>query len=57
MEYITMENIKPIDYYNKCDICDRTVNLNECNICKELYCIKCEKFVKNCCSYCTPGSC
>lgn len=57
MEYITMENIKPIDYYNKCDICDRTVNLNECNICKELYCIKCEKFVKNCCSYCTPCSC
>lgn len=49
---ITFDNIQHPDYYNKCEICDRTSNLNECNICKDLYCIKCEIFKKNVCHYC-----
>lgn len=52
MEIITLDNIRHYNFYNKCDICDRTKNLNECNICKDLYCIKCEIFKKNLCSYC-----
>ena len=49
---IILDNIKHPDFYNKCDICDRTRNLHECNICLDLYCIKCERFKKNMCSYC-----
>jgi len=48
---ITLNSIKHPDHYNRCEICDRTHNLNECNICLELYCIKCENF-KKICTYC-----
>ena len=37
---IILDNIKHPDFYNKCDIC------------LDLYCIKCERFKKNMCSYC-----
>lgn len=52
MDKITLDNIKKPDCYNRCEICERTSNLNECNLCKELYSIKCEIFKKNLCSYC-----
>ena len=29
---ITLNSIKHPDHYNRCEICDRTRNLNECNI-------------------------
>ena len=50
-KWITLNSIKHPDYYIRCEICDRTRNLNECNICLELYCIKCENFKKTC-RYC-----
>jgi hypothetical protein len=43
MEIITLDNIRHYNFYN---ICDRTKNLNECNISKDLFCIKCEIFKK-----------
>jgi hypothetical protein len=49
---ITLKNILHPNDYNYCDICNRKHNLNECNNCLELYCIKCEIFKKNMCSYC-----
>jgi len=39
---LTYDNAKPYLHYNKCEICERKHNLNECNICKELYCQKCD---------------
>ena len=48
---ITLNSIKHPDHYNRCEICDKTSNLNECIICLELYCMKCENF-KKICTYC-----
>jgi hypothetical protein len=48
---ITLNSIKHPDHYNRCEICNRARNLNECNICLELFCIKCENFKKTC-RYC-----
>jgi hypothetical protein len=39
---ITYENVKPYLYYNRCEICERKKYLNECNICKELFCERCD---------------
>lgn len=49
---ITLENIKPYIYYNRCDICNRKTNLNECNICKDLFCQKCDIVFNGYCFFC-----
>ena len=56
-EKITLENILPFLQYNKCEICERICNLNECNICLELYCIKCTtNILKNgLCDFCSKN--
>ena len=36
-KWITLNSIKHPDHYNRCEICDRTHNLNECNICCEAF--------------------
>lgn len=50
--FITLENILPFNEYNKCELCHRKTNLNECNSCCELYCIKCDKLENTSCRYC-----
>jgi len=52
MKFLKWENIKPILSYNKCYICKTRRNLNECNSCLELYCIKCDTLSYTCCGYC-----
>jgi hypothetical protein len=52
MGKINFDNIKHFDFYNSCNICHKTKNLSECNLCIELYCITCDKFKKDCCILC-----
>jgi hypothetical protein len=51
-DFVTFENILPYLEYNKCTICDRRKNLNECNSCKDLFCIKCDYLKNTLCGFC-----
>lgn len=49
---ITFENIKPYNYYNRCEICNRQNYLNECDICKDLFCQRCDIVFNGYCNFC-----
>lgn len=39
---LSFDNIKSSLYYNKCIACKSNMNLNECNNCLSLVCVKCD---------------
>ena len=51
--HITLHNTKHPDYYNKCTECNSITNLQECNHCIELYCVKCDILNHTNCRTCT----